>query len=78
MTQKDYEALASKWAEEYGIATYKVNGCLMTYLVDCTRPGTHETQTFKCTVDLDRVKNRIFAKLGMMAGMMNNCCAAAL
>lgn len=78
MTQKDYEVLASKWAEEYAIESYEVNGCLMTYLQDCAQHDTQKMQTFKCTVDLDRVKNRILAKCNVTAVAMHNCYAAAL
>ncbi len=68
----DYEVQAEKWAEQYGIVTYKVKGRFMTYhqnyIEDVRVANRYEKRpvTYKRVIDLDKmvtVENTMLSRL---------------
>lgn len=53
---KNYEILASKYAEEYGIIEYKVDKNKMIYYANYPEHIGEKRRSYKVTVNLDEIK----------------------
>lgn len=53
---KNYEVLASKYAEEYGIIEYKVDGNKMIYYANYPEYMSEKRRSYKVAVNLDEMK----------------------